>query len=137
MPILNEHTKHAAVEITSQLRARWNVAIDHEMKAMVERLIATALGKTLDELAPTQDPPLGTLVHHVHAPPLGSVDHKLTHSTTGISLETDVTRPRQDGETFEQAAQASAALVASAYRQAIVALEKHAVALGPFKKAAP
>jgi hypothetical protein len=74
-------------------------------------------------------------ITHVHTPPMGGVDAKVTHSTQGISLEVDVTRPRQEGETFEQAAEATAALVADAYEKAVLAIQAKGWQIGPFKKA--
>jgi hypothetical protein len=73
-------------------------------------------------------------ITHVHTPPMGSVDAKLSHSTTGITLELDVTRPRQDGETFEDAAQRTAELAASAYTTVVRELANRGVHVGPFKK---
>lgn len=73
---------------------------------------------------------------HTYQPAPGGVDVKVSHTTTGVSIEVDVTRPRQEGETFEQAAAMSAALAASAYRMACLELTREGVTVGPFPKSA-
>lgn len=96
---------------------------------LATRYIEGAINRALAEQAVQE-------IVHTYTQPLGGVDHKLTHSTTGITLETDVSRPRQAGETFEQAAAMSAALVSMAYRVAALKLADEGVVVGPFKRAA-
>lgn len=64
---------------------------------------------------------------------LGAVDTKVSRSTQGVSLEIDVKRPREPGESYEEAAAASARLAALAYRAAVAELA--AVGLVPGKDA--
>lgn len=49
---------------------------------------------------------------------LGAVDVKVTKSTQGVSLEVDVKRPREPGESYEEAAAAAARVAALAYEAA-------------------
>jgi hypothetical protein len=56
-------------------------------------------------------------------PALGAIDVKVARSTQGVSLEVDVKRPREPGETYEEAADESARLAARAYRRAAQELE--------------
>jgi hypothetical protein len=74
-------------------------------------------------------------ITHVHTPPMGSVDVKLSHSTTGIAVEIDCTRPRQEGETFSVAAEQAAVLAADAYEKVVRELATRGVHVGPFRKA--
>lgn len=50
---------------------------------------------------------------------LGGVDIKITKSTQGVSLEVDTKRPREAGETFEDAAFKAAACAVNAYALAV------------------
>lgn len=49
----------------------------------------------------------------------GAVDVKITKSTQGVSLEIDVKRPREPGESYSQAAALSAWIAVEAYRLAL------------------
>lgn len=119
---------HAAAE---QIEKTAAIGTSFFNRSVAEEIVAGAIRRALDEQGAAD-------VHHVHehSQPPGGVDHKLTHSTTGITLETDVTRPRQPGESFEEAAALSAALVAMAYRVALLQLAQEGVQVGPFKKEA-
>lgn len=56
---------------------------------------------------------------HATLSSLGRVDVKVSKSTQGVSLEVDVQRPREPGETFEQAACHAAGLAATTYALAL------------------
>lgn len=64
---------------------------------------------------------------------LGGVDVKIARSTQGTALEVDVKRPREPGETFEQAAIFAADCAANAYALAVERLA--AIGLTPGKDA--
>jgi hypothetical protein len=64
---------------------------------------------------------------------LGGVDVKVTKSTQGVSVEIDVKRPREPGETFEQAAALSASIAANAYKMTVEQLAE--IGLVPGKDA--
>lgn len=68
-----------------------------------------------------------------YAAPLGAVDVKLTKSTQGVSLEVDCKRPREMGETWEEAAAESARIAVEAYRRAL--REMGSLGLVPGKEA--
>lgn len=75
-------------------------------------------------------------VRHHYQPALGGVDVKIGHGRDSVSVEVDVRRPRQEGETFQEAATASAKLAAETYRAAVKELEALGLTAGPLKKAA-
>lgn len=64
---------------------------------------------------------------------LGAVNVSVTRSTQGTSLEVAVKRPREAGETFEQAAIFAADCAANAYALAVERLA--AIGLTPGKDA--
>jgi hypothetical protein len=74
-------------------------------------------------------------VRHYYQLALGGVDVKVAHGRDAVSVEVDVTRPRQEGETFEEAAAASLKLAVSTYQAAVMDLEGVGVTVGPLKKA--
>ena len=73
------------------------------------------------------------MIDEIRHTSLGAVDVKITKSTQGVSLEIDVKRPREAGETYEQAAARSAAVAVTAY---VVARDQMAmIGLAPGKEA--
>lgn len=73
-------------------------------------------------------------VRHTHVRPTGSVGVAINHTSTGISIETTVSRPREDGETWEDATGASAQLALEAYDRAALGLRSRGLEPGPHKK---
>lgn len=68
-------------------------------------------------------------------PSLGAVDLKVTKSTQGVSLEVDCKRPRQPGDSWDQAISASALYLAVAYTRATEQLGK--IGLTPGRETKP
>jgi hypothetical protein len=98
-----------------------------EPEEIAADLILGAITRALDE----QTRSVSEVVH-VHGSP-GAIDVKVTKSTQGVSLEVDCKRAREPGESYQQAAAASARLVAESYSAAVE--EIAAIGLVPGKHA--
>jgi hypothetical protein len=119
-----ELARACADEIVMQIgRSDTRVPVTEQIRA----LIAGAINRALDE----QVRSISEIVH-VYTPGLGAVDVKVTKSTQGVSLEVDCTRSREPGESWHDAAAASARLVAEAYSAAVE--EIAAIGLVPGKE---
>lgn len=73
-------------------------------------------------------------VRHITGATNGGVDHKVAHTTTGITLETDCACPRLDGESEAALVTRSALLATSAVVSMLESLRAAGIEVGPFKK---
>jgi len=99
-----------------------------ERRALIVEYVSGAITRALEEAATAHE------VVHVHGS-LGAVDVKVSRSTQGVAVEVDCKRPREPGESYEQAGEASARIAAGAYAAAVQ--EIAALGLTPGKDARP